>query len=158
MGKLDVAVKTIDREIVTPHLTHEEALRVIRRVRISLQAPVHKSSMQASCKLGTSFDVICTTSAALLCFSLEGPQAALHLPLQELKILEVLPLDRRVVQLYGHCTKGDNILLVLELMQVNVSWCNYSLSGHKSIVYLCMITNWSELLLLSMLHTVFRDM
>ena len=40
------------------------------------------------------------------------------LPLQELKILEMLPFDRRVVQLYGSCTQGSNIQLVLEFMQV----------------------------------------
>ena len=53
------------------------------------------------------------------------------LPLQELKILEMLPFDRRVVQLYGSCTKGSNILLVLELMQVTVSRCKYSVSGKE---------------------------
>ena len=43
------------------------------------------------------------------------------MPLQELRILEMLPFDRRIVQFYGSCTKGSNILLVLELMQVTAS-------------------------------------
>ena len=43
--------------------------------------------------------------------------------LQELSILEMLPYDRRVVQLYGSCTQEGNILLVLEFMEVPA--CQY---------------------------------
>ena len=38
--------------------------------------------------------------------------------MQELKILEMLPYDRRIVQYYGSCNQDGNILLVLEFMQV----------------------------------------
>ena len=48
-----------------------------------------------------------------------------ELLLQELSILETLPFDRRVVQLYGSCTQGTNIQLVLEYMQVTISQCKY---------------------------------
>ena len=40
--------------------------------------------------------------------------------MQELSILERLPFDPRVVQLYGSCTQDGNVLLVLEFMQVRV--------------------------------------
>lgn len=75
---------------------------------------------------------------------------SIAVPLQEQKILEMLPFDRRVVQLYGSCTKGDNIQLVLEFMQVTTHQCKYPLfacvplRGHQL----------SKLLLLSMLHAV----
>ncbi|KAL3150425.1 hypothetical protein ABBQ32_000261 [Trebouxia sp. C0010 RCD-2024] len=66
MGKLDVAVKTIHREHVNPHLTARQALQDIAK---------------------------------------------------ELSILEMLPFDNGVVQLYGSCSLDGNILLVLEFME-----------------------------------------
>lgn len=62
---------------------------------------------------------------------------SIAVPLQELKILEMLPFDRRVVQLYGSCTKGDNIQLVLEFMQVTT----HNANTLYLLVYLCVVTN-----------------
>ena len=37
---------------------------------------------------------------------------------QELRILEKIPFDRRVVQLYGSCSLDGHTLLVMEFMEV----------------------------------------
>ena len=60
--------------------------------------------------------------------------------LQELRILEMLPFDQRIVQLYGSCTKDGNILLVLELMQVTFCWCKYPVPTHLLLLLLCIAT------------------
>ena len=69
------------------------------------------------------------------------------LPLQELDILQILPFDRRVVQLYGSCTQGTNIQLVLEYMQVTLV-CASTLGLPKCRCQL------SELFHLSMLYAL----
>ena len=57
--------------------------------------------------------------------------------LQELKILEMLPFDRRIVQLYGSCTHDNNILLVLELMEVIMRQCKVALPGWAMLLQTC---------------------
>ena len=67
----------------------------------------------------------------------------------------MLPFDRRIVQLYGSCTKDSNILLVLELMQVTFGWCNCPIaypSPASAAVY-CHFMN--EYVHMSMLHATF---
>ena len=63
---------------------------------------------------------VAVLASALHCNSSKQLQ---HTPLQELRILEMLPFDRRVVQFFGSCTQDGKILLVLEFMQVTFSCC-----------------------------------
>ena len=53
-------------------------------------------------------------------------------PLQELRILEMIPFDNRVVKLYGSCTLDNNIVLVLEFMEVSSPF-----SGNVRLLQLC---------------------
>ena len=55
-----------------------------------------------------------STTIALLCRML-----ASLVPLQELRILEMIPFDNTVVKLYSSCTLDNNIVLVLEFMEVS---------------------------------------
>lgn len=75
--------------------------------------------------------------------------------LQELRILEMLPFDQRIVQLYGSCTKDGNILLVLELMQVTFCWCKYPVPTHLLLLLLCIATAVIEPAHIPMLHALF---
>lgn len=117
--ELEVAVKTIHRQYVNPHLTPQQALQVIGQVTGCLAVPsvVHHMSLYLP-------DTTCTAQFCVFCSALVGAPSLHKHPvacaLQELSILERLPFDRRVVQLYGSCTQEGNVLLVLEFMQVRV--------------------------------------
>ena len=65
MGNLDVAVKTIHRQIVTPHLTAEEALQVIRGVNSRFLAPFFNGCVRAYSRHSFAFAVDCAPAVTL---------------------------------------------------------------------------------------------
>lgn len=71
--------------------------------------------------------------------------------LQELSILERLPFDRRVVQLYGSCTQEGNVLLVLEFVQVRLPLLDLLLvvqlrtaTGHNDCLHMFVLHAWQR--------------
>ena len=59
MDNRDVAVKTIHKQIVTPHLTPEESLQVIKKVHTAVSCYVQQECVQASFKHLMALRVIC---------------------------------------------------------------------------------------------------
>ena len=81
MGELDVAVKTIHRQHVNPHLTPEQALQVMQKVALCFLAAVAHNFGTACCKSGRAFNAVCmyVCCSACLCFALRKSEAiAIH--------------------------------------------------------------------------------
>ena len=55
---------------------------------------------------------------SVCCSALRRTSVTSELQLQELRILKMIPFDRRVVQFLGSCSLEGNILLVMEFMEV----------------------------------------
>ena len=66
-----------------------------------------------------------------------------QLQLQELRILEMIPFNKRVVQFLGSCSLDGNILLVMEFMEVTY------LSGKHRLLRLCLALNKQQFLQVS---------